>query len=110
MQELMPGFHCNRVSFSDRQFGAHGNVDFGMKAVPKPTSAHFCNSLHALYMPCGVFYLINDFGFNTVKQTTEYGLAGIPNNFQNSQTNERANNRVSQGKAEPNTDCAQQDS
>ena len=51
MEHLMLHFCSNGMSLCHRQLLTHGNVEFGMKPMPRPPDADLGDLVHLWYMP-----------------------------------------------------------
>ena len=66
-----------------------------------PPDPYLGDILHAGNMFRGMSDFVNDLRIHTVEESREEGFAGIPSDFEDDQSNQKANERVGQGEPKP---------
>ena len=108
MKQLVANLGGNRVCLRDRQLGIHGNIQFGVQAVPEPARPHLGNLQHLRHILGDMANFFYDVWFGPVEHAYEDRFSALNDDAEDRGRNEQPDDRIGKRIAEPYPNRAEQ--
>ena len=106
MQQFVPHFLGDGVPFRDRMVRSNRNVQLRVQAMAQPSGPHVRHLLDTPGMAYRFSNFVNEVRLDTIQHVDKDGLARLPHDVNDGESDEKSDDGISQRIATPHTDRA----